>query len=99
MTRSLPCHDAVRRLWSYLDGELEVHDHELIDDHLRFCLRCCGELEFARELRGLLRDHHVTAPTTTRQRLEAFIDELDAPPHAPDPSPTTEHDQELHRDP
>jgi anti-sigma factor (TIGR02949 family) len=49
--RPIPCSDAVRQLWEYLDHEVSPDDQEKIDRHLSFCRTCCGELEFATELR------------------------------------------------
>jgi anti-sigma factor (TIGR02949 family) len=71
------CREAVRQLWEYLDHGLEVHDQRRLEDHLAFCVRCCGELAFARELRELLRARtEIPPPEDVRGRLERFIDEL-----------------------
>src|SRR5262249_22917675 len=48
------CDEAMRRLWEYLDGTVEVSDLAKIEDHLAHCLRCCGERDFAKELRRFL---------------------------------------------
>lgn len=78
MTRDLGCKEAVERLWAYIDHELDAADGRAVEQHLSFCLRCCGELEFAREIRGLLTSANGSAmPDDTRQHLEAFIDGLD----------------------
>lgn len=72
------CGDAIRRLWEYLDGELSDRDHRKVDEHLAFCLRCCGELEFSRQLRGVLQEPSTKPlPEDARHRLEDFIDDLD----------------------
>lgn len=77
MTAPLRCRQAVRRLWDYLDRGLDAHDERLLEEHLAFCLRCCGELEFARELRGLLWTRtSVELPGDVRDRLESVIDDL-----------------------
>lgn len=77
MNEPMGCRDAVRRLWEYLDQRLEDHDERALEDHLAFCLRCCGELAFARELRALLRDRSRAAiPGDVRERLESVIDDL-----------------------
>lgn len=80
MNQPMGCRQAVTRLWEYLDGALDPHDHAALDAHLAWCLRCCGELEFARELRGLLRDR--ATPSMSAEvavRLDRFVDQLDAP--------------------
>jgi anti-sigma factor (TIGR02949 family) len=51
----ITCEEAVRQLWEYLDGALGEAEHEAIEQHLSFCRRCCGEAEFAEELRKFLR--------------------------------------------
>ena len=71
------CHEAVAHLWEMLDGQLDELDQYLLDRHLAWCLRCCGELAFAREVRGLLRERSgVAIPDAALSRLESFIDDL-----------------------
>ena len=79
MRSPLRCREAIERLWAYLDDDLEAIDHEAVETHLEFCLRCCGELAFAREVRAALARSHPPMPGDSHQRLEAFIDALDAP--------------------
>lgn len=74
----ITCADAVKELWEFLDQTLAPGDQAAVDEHLAFCRRCCGELEFARELRLFL------ATTTARElpadvhsRLSRFIADLD----------------------
>lgn len=79
MTPAIGCRDAVRRLWAFLDQGLAPSDDPALEAHLAFCLRCCGELEFAQELQRMLRDQTTTDPPRhVRHRLERFIDELGA---------------------
>lgn len=74
----MTCGEAVERLWAYLEGDLEDVDHQRLEEHLAFCRRCCGELEFAEELRGFLRRKTaVELPGDVGDRLERFIDALD----------------------
>jgi anti-sigma factor (TIGR02949 family) len=71
------CSDAVRQLWDYLDGAVGEADREAIEEHLSVCRRCCGEAEFAEELRDFLARHRSEAlPQATRERLTAFMDQL-----------------------
>jgi mycothiol system anti-sigma-R factor len=78
VTSVISCTEAVRRLWQFLDGELESGEAQSVEDHLDECVTCCGELEFSRELRKLL-DAQRTAdlPVDVRDRLERFVDHLD----------------------
>jgi mycothiol system anti-sigma-R factor len=73
----ISCSDAVRQLWDYLDGVVGDADREAIEEHLGVCKRCCGEVEFAEELRSFLTSHsYEELPAETRDRLSAFIDQL-----------------------
>jgi len=75
--RLIPCSDAVKRLWDYLDQALEREDVHRVEEHLAFCRKCCGELEFAKEMRAFLASHAAEeVPEDVRRRLEGFVDEL-----------------------
>jgi anti-sigma factor (TIGR02949 family) len=75
--RMIPCSEAVRRMWDFLDHSLSAEDALAVENHLVFCRRCCGELEFAKELRAFLRSHEVEEiPPDARHRLESFLEEL-----------------------
>jgi anti-sigma factor (TIGR02949 family) len=77
LQRLISCSEAVRRLWDYLDSALSTEDAAAVEEHLSFCRRCCGELEFATELRALLRSHAKDdPPPRVRHRLERFLEEL-----------------------
>jgi anti-sigma factor (TIGR02949 family) len=77
MTTPTACREAIRRLWDYLDGELSSDEHQAVEDHLAFCLRCCGELEFSRELRGMLdRTGQAAIPDEVQDRLERLLDDV-----------------------
>ena len=72
------CSEAVRQLWEYLDGTVEEAERAVIDEHLQRCRRCCGELDFARELRSMLSDAvHEDLPDDVLMRLNRTIEELD----------------------
>lgn len=74
----ITCADAVRQLWEYLDGVLPEENRAAIEEHLSFCRRCCGEVEFASELRAFLaRDAAEEVPDEVRRRLLATLDELE----------------------
>lgn len=73
----ISCTDAVRQLWDYLDGNIGDADRHAIEDHLDVCKRCCGEAEFATELRRFLATHAYEAlPENTKARLTVFLDRL-----------------------
>jgi mycothiol system anti-sigma-R factor len=74
----ISCHEAVTRLWEYLDGTVDEADRALVEEHLGLCRRCCGELEFARELRRLLaRSAAAEIPPDVLARLNRTLEELD----------------------
>lgn len=74
-SRLIPCEEAVRQLWDYLDGE--APDHAAVEQHLAFCQRCCGEVEFVGHLRRLLSSQLADeVPPPVSQRLERFVEEL-----------------------
>ena len=73
----ISCDEAVRQLWDYLDRTLSPADLVAVEGHLAFCRRCCGEVEFARELRSFLASHAAAeVPADVRVRLERFVDEI-----------------------
>lgn len=74
------CRDAVERLWAYLDDELDEAGRRAVDEHLAYCLRCCGEVAFARELRETLATRSTPdLPDDVRARLEGLIGHLEEP--------------------
>ena len=73
----ISCSEAVRQLWDYLDQAVSPEDQEKVEQHLSFCRRCCGELEFAKELRGLLGTRGAEElPPHVKARLERFLADL-----------------------
>jgi anti-sigma factor RsiW len=74
----ISCADAIRQLWEYLDGTVDNAERALIDEHLGLCRRCCGELEFARELRRTLAEAaHDDLPDDVLLRLNQVLEELE----------------------
>jgi len=76
-TARIPCSDAVRQLWDYLDHAIAPEDQEKVEHHLSFCRRCCGELEFAKEIRLFLASgSSEEIPADVKEHLERFVEEL-----------------------
>lgn len=74
-THLIPCDEAVRQLWAYLDGA--APDHAAVEQHLAWCRRCCGEMEFVEYLRDVLASQATEdIPPQVAQRMERFIQEL-----------------------
>jgi arsenite methyltransferase len=73
------CSEAIRHLWEFLDQGLARDDQQAVEEHLAFCRRCCGELEFARELRRRLQATGAGGlPGDVAERLGRVIDDLGA---------------------
>ncbi len=74
----ITCSDAVRKLWEYLDGAIGDQDRNAIEEHLDVCKRCCGEAEFAEELRAFLEIDHQKEKMSpqTRDRLTSFLEQI-----------------------
>jgi anti-sigma factor RsiW len=92
----ISCTEAVEQLWAYLSDELPSPDRAAVARHLAFCRRCCGEVEFAEELRGVLATAaRVELPPDVEVELTRVLDDLEEdaplrPPRRPPTSPTTE---------
>lgn len=75
----ITCAEAVKQLWAYLDGAVDEEQRAAIEEHLSFCRRCCGEVEFAAELRRFLAGHsRDELPADVHERLLTTLDELDS---------------------
>ena len=73
----IDCQDALRQLWEYLDGTVTAADRGLVEAHLARCRRCCGELDFAVELRRLLAESRsCDLSEDVRHRLTATLEDL-----------------------
>jgi mycothiol system anti-sigma-R factor len=72
------CKDAVSRLWAYLDRNIERIQEAELEEHLGLCRHCCGELEFAKQVRAVLRNSGSTSMSTSdvRERLETFLKDV-----------------------
>ena len=73
----ISCAEAVRQLWEYLDGAAGQARSAAIEEHLSLCRRCCGEAEFAAELRGFLAAHaDDDIPAQVHARLLAALGQV-----------------------
>ena len=52
----IDCTEAARRLWAYLDGELDAPSAAEIEAHLAWCAKCLRLSQSQREFLGLLHD-------------------------------------------
>lgn len=80
----ISCKDAVSRLYAYLDRNLGRIPEAEVEEHLKLCRHCCGELEFAKQVRAALRrpgTATVLSPEV-RTRIEAYVKRLENKPGA-----------------
>lgn len=74
----IDCSTAVRKLWDFIEKDLPADDQEKMDEHLAYCRRCCGEVEFAEEIRTLLKGASTPGlPEAAEVRLNLFIDQIE----------------------
>ncbi len=74
----IDCREAVARMWAYLSHGLETHDEETLEEHLEVCQRCCGELEFSRQLREMVAEAGTRPmPPSVRSRIEQLAADAD----------------------
>lgn len=75
----IDCREAVARMWAYLSQGLETHDADALEEHLGVCQRCCGELEFSRQLREKVAEADVRPiPPAVRGRIDDLLANPDA---------------------
>lgn len=74
----ISCNEAVRRLWQYLENDLDADDRARVEGHLALCRRCCGEVEFTEALSDLLRSSAgPDIPAPVEQHLVGFLESLE----------------------
>jgi anti-sigma factor (TIGR02949 family) len=49
--RAIDCEEALRRLFEYLDAELQAEPQREVEQHLARCRSCFSRLEFERRLK------------------------------------------------
>ena len=71
----IDCTEAVRRMWAYLEHELDATPVAEFEVHLETCQRCCGELEFSRHLREVVAEGEgaTPVPPELRSRIEILL--------------------------
>ena len=76
------CKEAVSRLWEYLDRNLGHFEEQEMEEHLGLCRHCCGELEFAKQIRGLLKQPTPAAEISpdVRGKLDTYLKRLGEKP-------------------
>jgi anti-sigma factor RsiW len=74
----ISCAEAVEQLWLVLEDAIPEAERGSVEEHLAYCRRCCGEVEFAEQLRGLLTQAaEVEVPPDVETRLFGVLEGLD----------------------
>ena len=61
-------------MWTYLSQSLDGAEAGELEEHLQVCQRCCGELEFSRELRDRVSAVETDRmPPEVRSRVEEVL--------------------------
>lgn len=55
-TKDINCDEALKRLFAYLDRELDAHAHREMEQHLTRCRSCFSRTEFEKRLKERLRE-------------------------------------------
>lgn len=73
----ISCSEATKQLWDYLEGAVEGPQRAALEEHLGVCRRCCGEMEFADELRNFLSMSAAEdLPAQVKTRLTDYLNNL-----------------------
>jgi len=68
------CQDAIRELYTFLDGELTEARREAISGHLDGCHACLEAFEFEAELRVVISHHcRETVPEALKERIAVLL--------------------------
>lgn len=75
----ISCKEAVSRLYAFLDRNLGRVPEAEMEAHLKLCRHCCGELEFAKQVRAALRRPGSATVLTpeVRTQIDAYIQKLE----------------------
>ena len=75
----ISCKEAVSRLYAYLDRNLGRVPEAEVEEHLKLCRHCCGELEFAKQVRAALRRPGTATALTpeVRTQIDAYFRKLE----------------------
>jgi anti-sigma factor (TIGR02949 family) len=71
--KPIDCLEAARRLWAYLDGELQSSSSAQVERHLRECTRCFRVSQTQRQFLGVVRDPGANATPDLLARVKAAL--------------------------
>ena len=69
------CHDAITRIYPYLDGEITLYRRFRVRRHIRKCRDCGPAFSFEEQLKVVIRERcHEDPPPEFLDRLRAYLD-------------------------
>ena len=72
--KPINCEEALKRLFEYIDRELDGHKHDEMQEHLSKCRGCYSRLEFEKKLRRHLKcAAEDKAPEELQDRIKKLI--------------------------
>lgn len=74
--REIDCNTTVRRLWDYLDNELDATRLAEVDAHIEHCAACTEHFEFAKHFLSAVHDlwPDVSEPAALQARVRARLE-------------------------
>jgi len=74
----MTCEEAVKKLFEYIDKELDGATQAQIDKHLDICTLCCDRFEFEQKLKGIIQKScfNEKAPPILKQKIQSRLEEL-----------------------
>jgi mycothiol system anti-sigma-R factor len=75
----MTCEEAVKKLYEYLDKELDIATTEQIDKHMELCRSCCDHMEFEKNIRNLVQQTCIKekAPVQLRNKIMGKLNILE----------------------
>lgn len=52
----LSCQEALEKVYEYLDGELDISDHDKVQEHVKICRKCYPFFDFERAFLDFVRE-------------------------------------------
>lgn len=73
----MTCEEAVKKLYDYIDKELDQGVIRQIDKHLEICRMCCDHFEFEKRMKSLVQEScfQNRAPNYLKSKI---VDDLNA---------------------
>jgi len=70
------CKESLRKIYEFLDGDLEKVSSAEIEVHINCCRHCWDRFEFEKQLKTLIKKSccKEICPDTLRKRIEALLD-------------------------